>query len=123
MYADAIKELRSMLDRAEYEHPRNAAILTAIALMRSAEPKSEGEEREYCMAAAKDTTPWVEAYAERIERERALARAESAVKLAAVKGKVAELRDMLGRAGAALEAHVPQHSINPLIAELLEVTK
>jgi len=34
----------------------------------------ERAEREHCTAAAKDTPPWVEAYAERIERERAAAR-------------------------------------------------
>ena len=84
----------------------------------------------------------------KVQEARALARAESAAELLdmraaydrlvqsmkgkmakqeaellAVKGQVTELRDMLGRAGAVLEAHVPQHSINPLIAELLDDTK
>jgi hypothetical protein len=42
----------------------------------------EEAEREHCVAAAKDTAPWVEAYAERVYRERAAARAESATKIA-----------------------------------------
>jgi len=34
----------------------------------------EFDERQHCLQAAKDTAPWVEAYAERIELERAAAR-------------------------------------------------